>query len=72
MEMNRKIVSLLALLIMEVSLGMTVRAGEQVLMETVKETDIYEKADTGSSVLATLEQGQPVICCEVSGSDGWL
>ena len=40
-------------------------------METVKETDIYEKADTGSSVLATLEQGQPVICCEVSGSDGW-
>lgn len=71
MEMNRKIVSLLTLLIVAVSLGMTVRAGEQVLMETVKETDIYEKADTGSSVLATLEQGQPVICCKVSGSDGW-
>ena len=58
--MNRKrdrlIMRLVALLIMTVSLGFTSRAGEQVLMETLKETDIYEKADMDSSVLVTLEQ----------------
>lgn len=73
--MNRKrdrlIMCLMALLIMTVSLGFTSRAGEQVLMETLKETDIYEKADMDSSVLVTLEQGTPVICCEAAGFDGW-
>ena len=73
--MNRKrdrlIMRLVALLIMTVSLGFTSRAGEQVLMETLKETDIYEKADMDSSVLVTLEQGTPVICCEAAGFDGW-
>lgn len=68
---DRLILCLMALLIMTVSLGFTSRAGEQVLMETLKETDIYEKADKNSSVLMTLEQGTPVICCEASGFDGW-
>lgn len=69
--MNRKIVCLLALLAITAGFGFTSRAGEQVLMETLKETDIYEKADTGSDVLITLEQGMPVICREAAGFDGW-
>ncbi|MDE7415477.1 MAG: SH3 domain-containing protein [Lachnospiraceae bacterium] len=71
--MNRKIMCLLALLIMTVSFKFTstAAAGEQVLMETQKETNIYEKADRDSKAVVTLEKGTPVICCEAAGLDGW-
>lgn len=70
--MNRKMICLLALLIMTVCFQFTsTAAGEQVLMETQKETDIYENADKDSKVVVTLEKGTPVICCEAAGFDGW-
>lgn len=70
--MNRKMMCLLALLIMTANFGfISTAAGEQVLMETQKEIDIYENADKDSKVVVTLEKGTPVICCEAAGFDGW-
>lgn len=69
--MNRKIMCLLTLLIMAAGFGFTSMAGEQVLMETQKATDIYEKADDRSQVVETLEKGTPVICRDAADFEGW-